>query len=58
MRALLTELRAGGSWEAVFTRTRARVQAFEQAQGVPAGERSNPQVRVGRAMRDFWTQTP
>lgn len=58
MKALLAELRAGGSWQEVFERTKMRVLAFEAAQGVPTAELSNPQVSVGRNMRDFWSGKP
>lgn len=58
IRALVAEMAAGGSWEDVFARTRALVQAFEAEQGIAPAQRSNPQVNVGRAMRGYWTQMP
>lgn len=58
MKALLAELRIGGSWQEVFERTKTRVLEFEAAQGVPVTELSNPQVSIGRNMRDFWAGTP
>lgn len=51
IRSLNTALRQGGTWAEVFARTRAIVAEAERAAGLPA---SNPQVDVGRNMRDIW----
>lgn len=52
IKALSAELAAPGSWQSVFQRTRARVRAYEAAQGVT--QHSEPQSDVGANMAAVW----
>ena len=52
IKALSAELAAPGSWQSVFQRTRARVRAYEAAQGVT--KHSEPQSDVGTNMAAVW----
>lgn len=56
MRELNKQIRAGGSWEEIFARTKGGIRATEKAQGIRAEGYSNPQVQVGANMRRTWRQ--